>query len=54
MSLWLRRKDEEGRTHYIASGASGFILLLLSPALLGMLIALLLPLVQSCRAGLRG
>ena len=44
MSLWLHRKDPEGRTHYIASGAIGFIL-----PILGILLALLLPLIQACR-----
>ncbi len=52
MSLWLRRKDEEGRTHYVTSG--WIVLILLAPTILGFLIALLLMLVQSCRAGLRG
>jgi hypothetical protein len=52
MSLWLRRKDPDGRTYYIASGAWGFILLI--PAILGFLIAAILPLVQSCRVWLRG
>jgi hypothetical protein len=47
MSLWLRRKDAEGRTHYIASGAWGLFALLVT--ILGILIAVLLPLIQACR-----
>jgi hypothetical protein len=52
MSLWLRRKDPDGRVYYISSGWFVFVVLL--PAFLGILMAVLLPLVQSCRAGLRG
>ncbi len=47
MSLWLRRKDPEGRTHIIASGAWGFILLV--GPILCFLMAFLLPLIQACR-----
>jgi hypothetical protein len=46
MSLWLRRKDAEGRTHYIVSGAG---CLMLAVPLVGILIAFLLPLIQACR-----
>ena len=50
MSLWLHRKDPEGRTHYIASSA----IVLLAIPILGILIAAILPLVQSCRVWFRG
>ena len=43
------RKEPNGKIHYIGSG----VVFLLFP-LLGILIALLLPLVQSCREWLRG
>lgn len=49
MSLWIRRKEPNGKIHYIGSG----VVFLLFP-LVGILIALLLPLVQSCREWLRG
>jgi len=52
MSLWLRRKDPDGRMYYVASGAWGLIALVI-PAI-GILIAMILPIVQSCRAWLRG
>jgi len=47
MSLWLRQKDAEGRTHYIASGAGCWFMLAIP--LVGILVALLLPLIQACR-----
>jgi hypothetical protein len=46
MSFWIRRKDAEGRTHMIASGAWWFVLIV---PLIGILVAILLPLVQACR-----
>lgn len=45
MSLWLRRKDPEGRTHVIASGWGQVVLVAFLP-LLAILIALVLPCVK--------
>ncbi len=53
MSLWLRRKDPDGTTHYIGSGVVH--LFLPAIAILGVvLIVVILPLVSSCRTLLRG
>ena len=52
MSFWLRRKDPDGRTYYITSWRLVFIFLAIP--VLGTLIAVILPLVQSCRVWLRG
>jgi hypothetical protein len=50
MSLWLKRKDKDGKTHIYAIPFAPFIFI----ALMGILVALLLPLVQAIRAWLGG
>jgi hypothetical protein len=52
MSYWLRRKDPDGRVYYVGSWRIIFIFLVMPT--LGIVIAVLLPLVQSCRVLLRG
>jgi hypothetical protein len=46
MSLWLRREDPDGKTYFISSGKIVFFLLIIPT--LGILIAMILPVVQSC------
>jgi hypothetical protein len=48
MSLWLKRKDSEGKTHFYAIPFVPFVIV----ALFGILIALLLPFAQAIRAWL--
>jgi hypothetical protein len=47
MSLWLRRKDPDGTTHYVALGV--IHLILPAFAILGVLIAVILSLIRACR-----
>ncbi len=44
MSIWLHRKDKEGRVHYVSIGVN-FVAII---AAFGLLLALLLPLVHAC------
>jgi hypothetical protein len=46
MSLWFRRKDKKGRTPLYAVPFAPFVLV----ALVGMVFAMLLPIVQALRA----
>jgi hypothetical protein len=52
MSFWLRRKNPDGRMYYITSG--GWWIIVFGPAILGILIAIILPIVQSCGVWFRG
>lgn len=49
MSLWLRRKDKDGKTRLYALPFSHFII-----AIIGIMVALLLPLIQAVRTWLSG
>jgi len=50
MSLWFRRKDKDGKTHLYAVPFAPWFLL----PIIGISIALLLPIVQAIREWLRG
>ena len=50
MSLWLQRKDANGGTHYFAVPCAPLAIL----AIVGILVALLLPAIQAVRAWLGG
>lgn len=45
MSIWLRRKDKEGRVYYVSIGVNLVAII----AIVGLLLALMLPLVRACR-----
>jgi hypothetical protein len=50
MSLWLKRKDKEGRTHIYAVPIAPTVIF----AMIGILIALLIPVLQFIRRALGG
>ena len=50
MSFWIHRKDKAGRIHYVSVSIPVFLVV----ALLGMLLACILPYVAWLRAWLRG
>jgi type II secretory pathway component PulF len=53
MSLWIRRKDEDGKTHFFAILFAPWIILIIM-AVIGIFLALLLPIFQAIKQWLGG
>ncbi len=53
MSFWFRRKDPDGRIHIVSTEIVGLVLLL-AVAIVGVLLAILLPWAQWLRSWIQG